>query len=345
MQKCNILRNLILTHYMFIYLLFCADVKSSEENTLSIECKKIYEVKWLYMEKGFVTCENDPSYLVINEPDLEFSEAVHSNGSKIVNSDRIEALFISTATMRFMPNGIKNFFPKLKAVEFYSCELTYLDKENMKQFGSDLEYASFLNNPISVLDGDLFEFNPNLKFISFNFCSLKFIDPGFFKNLRNLKHIEHVWMEISGCINQIYDLSDNSHNIQTFTWKDGNCTDTKERDENVKIRWLINESRRMKKGEIRLTKLENIVGDRNLTKKTNERLTNLEKKTKDSIEFYFKKINQTLHENDKKKQNSDAARFFISNLLLCYLVTMVWGYFMHEYTTRSWKRIMKDYDA
>lgn len=101
----------------------------------------------------------------------------------------------------------------------------------MKQFESDLEGFGLRDNPIEVLDVDLFEFNSNLERIDFQRCLLKYIDPGFFENLRNLKKLTFVYsMQRNRCIDQMFD-SRWSGNIETFEWNVENCTDITATDE------------------------------------------------------------------------------------------------------------------
>lgn len=206
-----------------IFFLYCGSVQSSEENNLNIECKQIFKAKWTFLVEEYFVCIDWPSSLIVNQPNLEIGEVFHSNGTTIEDLDKIEALDIWFAKAKYLPNGIKKKFPKLKAIRFSSCGLSHLTKKNMRQFGSDLEYASFQNNSIATLDEDLFEFNSNLKIISFRNCPLKFINLKFFEHLKNLKHVDRVYLRDNECIDQDFNSADGV-DIKTFVWKFENCS-------------------------------------------------------------------------------------------------------------------------
>lgn len=122
--------------------------------------------------------------------------------------------------MTFLPN-FKSKFPKLKAISV-QCGLKYIFVDDMKPFGSSLDFANFFGNDITYLDADLFEFNQNLKYVSFGENPLKFIDPEFVKNLKSLTSIQYVGLGgTSACMNHVFDSTVDK--IQDFKWKDEIC--------------------------------------------------------------------------------------------------------------------------
>lgn len=297
LRKNTFLRNpTIFSSIFFIFYLLCC-VEKSDENNLEIECRNVQTMLFLEIPNEFVSCENLNSSLAVGQPGLKIVEVVHSNGSMVNNLDRIEALDIRNAKMKFLPNGIKDKFPNLKSIWIISSGLTYLDKDNMRQFGSDLVYANFYNNSISVLDTDLFQYNLNIKVIHFNYCPLKFIDPGFFENLKSLKQITYILLKKSGCIDQYLD---EKSNIQNFKWNNKDCKDTAARDRNLELL-----------GEVR------VMRNHSKVQEMKTRIFNLENK----IEISTKEQKGEKHNQKNQSgnpQNFDSSYIFIF-ILICYL--------------------------
>lgn len=203
----------------------CEDeVEGSEAQILTFVCKTRSVGFFVPMyDATYKICKDPFSDFIVNEPGMEISEVTDSYGIEIGNLSSIEGVSILSAKMTFIPNGFKKMFPNLKVFAFIFCKISYIDKENMRQFGWDLEIADLSSNSITHVDADLFQYNPNIKFIDFSFCSIKFIEPGFFENLKIMKQIAYVRFFLSECIDQNFKLSEGD-NIQTFKWNDKNCT-------------------------------------------------------------------------------------------------------------------------
>lgn len=296
-----------LTNFVFVWFLCIVDIgRCDEVKTVEIECREIRNEKWKSMNREHWTCRNNYSSLVANDPNVEIDEILFPNRSQVENLDKFGALYIKNAKMKFMPNGIKRIFPNLEAIIITYCELTYLDKENMKQFGRDLQLADFKGNLITVLDDDLFEFNHNLKLINFYACPLKFIDPGFFERLQHFDQIENVWMRNCKCIDQKFELSLSSEGIANFEWNNENCTDiVKLLEDYLK---LPIETKIMK--NVDLNRLEKV--KKGLYNEINKPLMDCKELIK----------NQTSHGNSKEVQISDGFYVFTC-ILICYLMVMI----------------------
>lgn len=230
----KLLRNLATV--IVVYFSCCANLGMSDENEPKFVCDE-YEMR-IFIDVGkseVLFCKSShPSNWIFNETSLEPSKFVHKRDGAEIENGEVDALWIKDVNMKFMPNGIKKKFPKLVAINFWNCGLTYFDKNNLKQFGSDLQDFRLKGSPIEVLDSDLFQFNPNLELISIWNCSLKFIDSGFFENLKNFKKLIIVQIELSECIDQIFD-SRKDGKIESFKWNYENCTDTRALDKHLKL--------------------------------------------------------------------------------------------------------------
>lgn len=218
----------IITFCLLVSVLHVTRVENTRVK-VKIECKEIYEHRWWYLDGKYVTCRDWPSSLIIEKKGVVLDEVVHPNGTKVERVENIKALSIIKATMKFLPKGIKDKFPSLKAIDIASCGMTHLDIDNMKQFGSDLEYASFGQNEITVLRANLFQFNPRLIAINFNSNPLKIIEPDFFVNLVRMNELVSVTLWNCECIDDGFGVI-HRHNIETFRWESKNCENQRNSD-------------------------------------------------------------------------------------------------------------------
>lgn len=146
------------------------------------------------------TCISNSTDLSVDDLNTRVRNVLHQDRS-VVAADNIEALFIRYAPeMNFLPSGIKENLPDLKALRIDNSELKYIYQENMEQFGSDLLAIQLFNSDLTVLKDNLFKHNPNLRYIDFEESSLKFIDPQLFDSLEQLKDLQEVDMDDCGCI-------------------------------------------------------------------------------------------------------------------------------------------------
>lgn len=85
-----------------------------------------------------------------------------------------------------------------------------------------LEYISLYENRLISLDANLFDRNPNLRYINLAENLFKFISSGFFNNLKWLKQIEFVSFDGCDCVSQVYDRSKDG-SISSFEWENDRC--------------------------------------------------------------------------------------------------------------------------
>lgn len=161
---------------------------TSEEN-LGLICTNIRHEGW-WLIGTVVTCYGKIS-ITSTFSDSTVSSVVHTNGSKVANFEEITALNIYGPTLtNFIPSGIKSQFPNLKALQISDCGLFSVNKENLKEFGKALGHLDLSYNLLTSIDGDLFQYNPNMKVISLNDNPIFHIDSEFFTNLKSLKSVE-----------------------------------------------------------------------------------------------------------------------------------------------------------
>lgn len=72
------------------------------------------------------------------------------------------------------PKDLMNFFPNLVTIEVYNCGLDKITKEDLRLY-QRLTYLGIINNKLTHLPGDLFEYIPNIKLIDFSENKIKTI--------------------------------------------------------------------------------------------------------------------------------------------------------------------------
>lgn len=170
-----------------------------------------------------LTCWSDSMNVLT--ADVSVSSVVDKNNSDFANLTEVKEFVIhGSSIVKFIPNGISDKFPHLKAFKIYLSQLLSVGKDNLKGFGDSLENLDLYGNRITYIEADLLEYNTNLNYISFNYNPIRFIASEFFLNLKKLKNVGVVWFGSAACIDQIFDDSD-GHKLSTFTWKKDNCID------------------------------------------------------------------------------------------------------------------------
>lgn len=191
---------------------------------VKISCN-VNSVNWIVIG-NLKTCQNDHTHSVSEPSHSEFLE-IEINREKgyfyrPTSIYEIKGLAIENLPMNSLPKGLKQKLPKLRAIDIKSCGLTSLNQDDMMPFGRDLISAAFWYNSLTSIDANVFEHNPNLKFIAFNGNPIKFIEPGFFENLAFMMSLQQVKFSDAGCIDQNF-FSKIGHNIRNFDWNDRNC--------------------------------------------------------------------------------------------------------------------------
>lgn len=204
------------------FRLFATEPQSCQSalNNVEIICEEIANVEFLLV--GFLsTCLGDRKISSLY-PESPVSSVLFSDRSAVENFEEIEGLVIKQATVRFFPIDITNKLPNLKSILLETSGLLIIDKNDLKELGSSLEYLALGSNSITSIDADLFEFNPNLITISLRGNPIRHIEPELFANLKNMENVQ--WVNLGGlaCMNQVFN-TENGHDMETFEWEHGNC--------------------------------------------------------------------------------------------------------------------------
>lgn len=121
------------------------------------------------------------------------------NSSKVDNNTRVRKLNIFSQTINFMPKFTEILAQRLEVLYVAFCKMKNVSKEDLRQF-SQLKELWMPYNDLEWLDGDLFNFNPQLEYVWFSNNKFKFIEPNLLDSLTKLKYAE---FDSAGCISFI----------------------------------------------------------------------------------------------------------------------------------------------
>jgi hypothetical protein len=120
--------------------------------------------------------------------DREISEVrgQHLSGKGI---DDVKSFISYTKTLNFFPQNLTKFFKNIDTVWIQASKLQEISKKDLKQFGRNLRNLWLDWNEIEVIEGNLFEFNPNLEHISLYKNKMVHIGSGAFDRLEKLREL------------------------------------------------------------------------------------------------------------------------------------------------------------
>lgn len=110
----------------------------------------------------------------------------------------VQYLQILYQPIDFIPRGVENFFPNLVGLRISNGKIKQLTKRDLQPFYK-LQLLSFDGNKIEVLDSDLFDYTPNLKWIYFDYNNIAHVGQGIFDSLIYLKQVN---LELNPCISR-----------------------------------------------------------------------------------------------------------------------------------------------
>lgn len=176
---------------MKLCVLLFAVISAASSLKLNFGCT---DIAWVYNEIRY-PCGGSIELYGDNDTLVEIS-GEHVSGK--TNEDA-QALQISDDRELFtrIPRGIEKFFPNLKGLNFMARKLTSISKEDLEPFPNLLVFV-VQEASLIFLDGDLFKYNPKLKYMQFNNVNIRHVGYDFFIGLNDL---EVVLFSNNPCIN------------------------------------------------------------------------------------------------------------------------------------------------
>lgn len=100
----------------------------------------------------------------------------------------VTIVFFEGCKLQHFPRDLRRFFPKIAVIQIIECNLNEITKEDLQGY-PDLIYFGIIDNELSYLPGNLFEYTPKVEFIDFSLNKIKWIGPMIFEPLINVEGI------------------------------------------------------------------------------------------------------------------------------------------------------------
>jgi hypothetical protein len=171
--------------------------------------------------------EDDPYGCLVQNSELITSKDIqtifevrgqHESGK---NNNDVNFFYSHNKKVKFFPRGLTKFFRNIEKVQIYHGKLQEITKEDLKQFGDKLQELWLGYNKIRVIEGDLFEFNPNLEEIDLSDNYIVHIESGAFNGLEKLL----IWLESNPCTTgrDDYTESDRQQVLEIISEVENSC--------------------------------------------------------------------------------------------------------------------------
>jgi hypothetical protein len=155
-------------------------------SAFNVQCSYSGDNAWL--SKTVLSCQLE---------NLEITERGEVIKTSFDSLNQVKGLVIQSQIVNFMPKFSILFAERLKLLQVDYCRLKVILKEDLRQF-RHLTHLSLSVNDLEWLDGDLFDFNPELKMVSFwRNDKLMFIGAHLLDSLTKLKQAQ---FDPAGCI-------------------------------------------------------------------------------------------------------------------------------------------------
>lgn len=186
-----------------------------ETNGLTINCKYFMEPERWPGFYNLYSCDGT-AVLTGNLQTIEAVTGTHLAGKN--DSSVKNFVFHDQLEVKTIPLDLYKFFPNLEAVFFFRNPIKYVGKEHLYGL-SKLKSADFIDNQITAIGNDLFEYQPNqIEAISFSYNPLKNVGLNVFSEMSKLRsfhtlpgHYENCYVgfvenDVNGAARMITDI-------------------------------------------------------------------------------------------------------------------------------------------
>jgi Leucine-rich repeat (LRR) protein len=169
--------------HRFFWIFFA--LNSVEIFSLKIECGS--EISTDYFGNGdFVTCSAE-NLKIESEKNEKISSIERKHGDKKSNAD-VETFKIYRQNVKFLPTGLKEFFPRLKQYIVHKSKLEEVKRKSFKSIAT-LEAVAIYGNKISSIPEDTFYDLTELKILWLGENKLKTLPVNLLMNSKKLEAI------------------------------------------------------------------------------------------------------------------------------------------------------------
>lgn len=183
--------------FTIVLCLFTEVLFSCSVEAVQFECSFQILKPWITPGDRY-TC----NATVINSGSSSFLESVTGNHQTEKSNDDVQFLRIYNQVMKFVPEGIADFFKNVDALQIMLSSLMSISANDLRQFPR-LLHLDLSYNRLTSIDGDLFIYTPNLQYVEFDFNRIEHIGQDLVTNLNNLTYLR---FDGNICISQVVSL-------------------------------------------------------------------------------------------------------------------------------------------
>lgn len=192
---------------VFISLIILVSVNKS--HNLCIECD--YDISYAAHYGNLYTC------IIYKIWDIEEPRITFINGTHDFNNSARDVKGIwfkeNTEKLKYFPQNILTFFPNFVHISIWFNNFSTISSRDLQSF-PDLEWIRIKNSKIESIPGDLFKFNPKIKFVGLN--DNKLLDDIGKNLLNNLKKLERAEFTGNKCVDIDADSLTMIKHLKTF---------------------------------------------------------------------------------------------------------------------------------
>jgi len=156
------------------------------------------------LSKDFLSC--DAKNLIAISPYETVQGLIGNNSSH----DNVRGLLIRHQTIYFFPSGFEDVLENLLAIGVLFTDLIRITKNDLKPF-PQLKGIWLNNNRLTVIERDLFQYNPQLLIVNFHENKLLHVDSNVFSSLSVLKE---VYLDRNLCIDHRVTSKERMHELK-----------------------------------------------------------------------------------------------------------------------------------
>lgn len=149
---------------------------------LNLICDITFDNKWDVSDR-IETCQ--PTNLTVKNVE-QFVSSLNGNKTK---NESVHGFWVEGAKCEFIPRNIDSVLPNLRRIGFKNTVLKSLSKFDLAPF-AELETLILMENQIEFLDGDLFEYNTNIKSLTLNESRLLIVNGAILMPLNGLSVVK-----------------------------------------------------------------------------------------------------------------------------------------------------------
>lgn len=196
LASLTLLMTLNLTDNKCIDAAFPTQTREQIKSTIGEECVAPIELNCNFADdkihldenvlvNGYMCNVQEPHELDINFQNAKIAQ-LNGDHAEYYDKHNVTLLVVVDQCVKFLPNNLADFLPKLETIIIENSNLTTLEKQNFKGF-DNLKWISIRLNNLSVIDGEAFDLVPLVTYIDLTYNNIKTLPSKIFSKLTKLQ--------------------------------------------------------------------------------------------------------------------------------------------------------------